>query len=189
MEKESNNNNIVKDKVQTDNETVPTEMIESVADELRLIPVPAMPVTSDELLDITQNMLVSLPVEPSTSTKLTDTTSTLVNEPLTAKVDRPAEDITLVSEPTTTTDISVKLVDGRMILPTPTVPIEPQVIVQLDQYDLRQRPLARKELVRPKRKAASNINYGIMDTTSEEEELLSDSEHMNLPAKSAPSVY
>ena len=52
------------------------------------------------------------------------------------------------------------------------MPLEPKVIVEMDQYDLRQRPLHSKDSLRPKRKAASNINYGIMDATSEEEELI-----------------
>ena len=193
LEKESNNNNIVKDEVQTDNETMPIEMPESATDELGLIPVPALPSISVELPDATQNLLVSLPVE--TNTKLADATLTLGNETQPAECDRPVAEAAAVSELPNTipctinlTDISVKLVDGRMVLPS--VPLEPKVIVEPDQYDLRQRPLPNKELVRLKRKAASNINYGIMDATSEEEELLlSDSECMNLPAKSAPSGY
>ena len=64
------------------------------------------------------------------------------------------------------------------------------MIIEPAQYDLRQIPSSTKELVRPKHKAASNINYGIKDVTTDEEEFsLSESERMNLPAKSAPSGY
>ena len=154
LDKESSNNNIVKEEVQTDNESLPTDMVESAQDELGLIPVPALPSTSAELPDAMQNLLVSLPVEPSTSTELTDATPTLLTETQLDVRDRPAVDTDPVSElPTTVhcsinlTDISVKLVDGRMVLPTAKVPLEPQVIIEPAQYDLRQRPSSTKELV------------------------------------------
>ena len=64
------------------------------------------------------------------------------------------------------------------------------MILEQTQYDLRQRPTPSNDAKRPKHKATLNINYGIMDATMDEEEFsLSESEHMNLPAKSAPSGY
>ena len=55
-------------------------------------------------------------------------------------------------------------------------------------YDLRHK--SPTDVKRPKRKASLNVSYGNIDITTEEEEFsLSDSEHMNLPAKSAPSGY
>ena len=57
-------------------------------------------------------------------------------------------------------------------------------------YGLRQRSATSTDVKRPIRKASSNVNYGNMDTTTEEEEFsLSESERMNLPAKSALSGY
>ena len=80
--------------------------------------------------------------------------------------------------------------DGKLILPSSKIPLEPQDIVEQMHYDLRQRYVSSTDVRRPKRKASSNVNYGNMDTTTEEEEFsLSESERMNLPAKSAPSGY
>ena len=90
LDKESSNNNIVQEEVQTDNEILPTDTVESAQDELGLIPVPALPSTSAELLDTMQNLLVSLPVEPSTSTELMDATPTLLTETQLDVRDRPA---------------------------------------------------------------------------------------------------
>ena len=185
--KEANANNIVKDEVVTDNENLPEEPRGSVIDELGLVTVPPLPSTSNELPDATQNLLVSLPVDK----ELMDATAALQTET------EPTSAIGLVSEiPSTVqcsinlTDISGQLVDGKLILPPSKIPLEPQVIVEQMHYDLRQRSVSSTDVKRPKRKASSNVNYGNMDTTTEEEEFsLSESEHMNLPAKSAPSGY
>ena len=57
-------------------------------------------------------------------------------------------------------------------------------------YDLRHKSVSPTAVKRPKCKASSNESYGNLDITTEEEEFsLSDSEAMNLPAKSAPSGY
>ena len=86
------------------------------------------------------------------------------------------------------TDISGQLVDGKLILSPSKIPLEPQVIVIQMHYDLRHK--SPTNVKRPKRKASLNVSYGNIDITTEEEEFsLSDSECMNLPAKSAPSGY
>ena len=109
-----------------------------------------------------QNLLVSLPVE--TQTKLMDATTTEENVTLPVEGDTTSGEVAIVCELPKTilcsinlTDISVDLVDGRLVLPLSQVPLEPKVIVEIDQYDLRQRPLHSKDSLRPKRKAASNI--------------------------------
>ena len=187
LDKEANANNIVKDEAVTDNENLPEEPRGSVIDKLGLVTVPPLPSTSNELPDTTQNQLVSLPVDE----ELMDATAALQTET------EPASVIGLVSEiPITVqcsinlTDISGQLVDGKLILPPSKVPLEPQVIVEQTHYNLRQRSVSATDVKRPKCKASSNVNYGNMDTTTEEEEFsLSESECMNLPAKSAPSGY
>ena len=149
--------------------------------------MPPLPSTSNELPDATQNLLVSLPVDE----ELTDATATLQTET------KPANTTGLVRERPITvqcsinlTDISAQLVDSKLILPPSKIPLEPKVIVEQMHYDLRQRSVSSTDVKRPKRKASSNVNYGNMDTTTEEEEFsLSESERMNLPAKSAPSGY
>ena len=87
-------------------------------------------------------------------------------------------------------DIAAKLKDGKLILPKPTVPLEPHVISDRMQYDLRCRTGSATEGKRAKRRASMNINYEIKDATTEDEDpSQSESEKMNLPAKSAPSGY
>ena len=187
LDKEANANNIVKDEVVTDNENLPEEPRGSVIDELGLVTVPPLPSTSYELPDATQNLLVSLPVDE----ELTDATAAPQTET------EPASITGLVSERPITAqcsinlrDISGQLVDGKLILPPSKIPLEPQVIVEQMHYNLRQRSVSSTDVKRPKHKASSNVNYGNMDTTTEEEEFsLSESECMNLPAKSAPSGY
>ena len=109
-----------------------------------------------------QNLLVSLPVE--TQTKLMDATTTEENVTLPVEGDTTSGEVAIVCELPKTilcsinlTDISVDLVDGRLVLPPSQVPLEPKVIVEINQYDLRQRPLHSKDSLRPKRYAASNI--------------------------------
>ena len=117
---------------------MPTAAPENAIYELELIPVPALPSTSVELQDTMQNLLVSLPVE--THSELTDATRTGES------VTQPAEGATTSVEavtvcelsntilcPINLTDISVDLVDGRMVLPSSQVPLEPKAIVQTDQ--------------------------------------------------------
>ena len=190
LDKESNISNIVKEEIQTDNETIPAEITTGIT------PEQALPSTSVKLPDAMQNLLVSLPLE--SDSELMDATQNVQG------VTQPTDNSTLMSEAATVsellntipcsinlTDISVKLVDGKMVLPSNQVPLEPQVIVGMNPYNLREWiETSTIETVRPKRKAASNINYNIVDVTSEEEEtVISDSEQMNLPAKSALSGY
>ena len=187
LDEEANANNIVKDEVVTDNENLPEEQRESVIDELGLVSVPPLPSTSNELLDATQNLLVPLPIDG----ELTDATAALQAET------EPASTASLVSERPITvqcsinlTDISGQLVDGKLILSPSKIPLEPQAIVNQMHYDLRHKSVSPTDVNRPKHKASSNVSYGNIDITTEEEEFsLSDSEHMNLPAKSAPSGY
>ena len=187
LDKEANANNIVKDEVVTDNKNLPEEPRGSAIDELGLVTVPPLPSTSNELLDATQNLLVSLPIDK----ELTDATETPQTEI------EPISTTGQVSERTITiqcsinlTDISGQLVDGKLILPPSKIPLEPQVIVEQKHYGLRQRSATSTDVKRPKRKASSNVNYGNMDTTTEEEEFsLSEGERMNLLAKSALSEY
>ena len=85
--------------------------------------------------------------------------------------------------------ISVQLVDGRMIIPSSHVPVELEVLLEKRDYNLRDRSdVLNVKLKRPTRRAKKSINYKVADLTSEEE-LLSDSDKMNKPAKSAPSGY
>ena len=185
LDEEANANNIVKDEVVTDNENLPEEQRESVIDELGLVSVPPLPSTSNELPDTTQNLLVPLPIDE----ELTDATAALQTET------EPASTASLVSEKPITvhgsinlTDISGQLVDGKLILPPSKIPLEPKVVVNQMHYDLRHK--LPTDVKRPTRKASLNVSYGNIDITTEEEEFsLSDSEHMNLPAKSAPSGY
>ena len=187
LDKEANNNNIVKDEIVTDNENLPTDTIKSVTDKLGLVSVPPLPSTSAELPDVTQNLLVSLPIDH----ELMDTTATLQTETqpdtvecIASTADRVGELPITVPCSINLSDISVKLVDGKMILSTPKIPLEPQVILEQMQYDLRQRPVSSNDAKRPKHNTSLNVNYGIMDATTEEEEFsLSESEHMNLLAK------
>ena len=86
-------------------------------------------------------------------------------------------------------DISVQLVDGRMVLPSSRVPLEPTVVLEKRDFNLRDRS---EGLIsggkRPPCIAKQGVNYKIPELTSEEE-ILSDSDRMNKPAKSAPSGY
>ena len=134
LDKETNANNIVKDEIVTDNENLPEEPRGSAIDELGLVTVPPLPITSNELPDATQNLLVSLPIDK----ELTDTTETQQTEI------KPSSTTRQVSERTITiqcsinlTDISGQLVDGKLILPPSKIPLEPQVIVEQKHYGLR----------------------------------------------------
>ena len=86
-------------------------------------------------------------------------------------------------------DISVQLVDERMVIPSSHVPLEPTVVLEKRDFNLRDRSegsIAGGK--RPTRIAKQGVNYKIAELTSEEE-ILSDSDKMNKPAKSAPSGY
>ena len=167
LDEEANANNIVKDEVVTDNENLPEEQSESVIDELGLVTMPPLPSTSNELPDTTQNLLVPLPIDE----ELTDATAALQAET------EPASTTSLVSERPITvqcsinlTDISGQLVDGKLILSPSKIPLEPQVIVNQTHYDLRHKSVSPTDVKRPKRKASSNVSYGNIDITTEEEE-------------------
>ena len=197
LDRESNKSNIVKEEVPTDTEAMPSDQAteQDLPDDLGLIQVPALPSTNVELPDATQNLLMSLPVE--TYKEFMDATMTEEHETLAEECETTrGQAVTQCELPKTIlcsinlTDISASLVDGVLVVPSSQVPLEPKVIVETKQYDLRERPMQSRGSTRPKRKASSNINYGLMDVISEEEELIiSDSEQMNIPAKSAPSGY
>ena len=86
-------------------------------------------------------------------------------------------------------NISVQLVDGRMVIPSSHVPLEPKVVMEKRDFNLRDRiEVTTPGMKRPPRMVKRSINYKIADLTSEEE-ILSDSDKMNKPTKSAPSGY
>ena len=156
LDRESNNSNIVKEEVPTDTEAMPTDQAaqEDITDELGLIPVPALPSSSVELLDTMQNLLVSLPVE--THMEFMDTTTTEGHETLSEECDTTSVQATIQCELPKTilcsinlTDISANLVDGVLVIPSSQVPLEPKVIVETKQYDLRKRPLQSRDPLRP----------------------------------------
>ena len=117
LDTEANNNNIVKDEIVTDNENLPTETTEDVTDELDLVSIQPLPGTSSELLDTTQNSLVSLPIETSADVELMDATATLQTETQPTAIETSTSTTKSVSELPVTVccsinlpDISVKLV-------------------------------------------------------------------------------
>ena len=162
-----------------------------------MVSIPPLPSTDTELPDATQNLIVSLPIETTDDQELMDTTAITqpvteptVVEPSTHNMERVSETPITVCCSINLFDISVKLIDGKMILPNPKVPMEPHVILDQTHYDLRQWIDSATEGKRPKRRASMNISYEIKDATTEEEDVsLSESEKMNLPAKSTPSGY
>ena len=89
-------------------------------------------------------------------------------------------------------DISAQLVDGRMVIPSSHVPLEPDVVLEQREqrdFNLRNRPeWSTVGVKRPSRLVKRRDNYKIAELTSEEE-ILSDSDRMNKPSKSAPSGY
>ena len=187
LNKEASASNIVKGEIVMDTENIPENPEGNVTDELGLVQVPPLPSTDIELPDATENLPVSLPLDDA----LTDATETVQTEtePLGA-TDQVSDMPVTVQCSINLTDIAAELVDGKMFLHSHNIPLEPQVIVDDTQYNLRQRQVPTKSVTRPKCKASSNINYGNMDTTTEEDEFsVSESEHMNVPSKSAPSGY
>ena len=187
----------MKEEVPTDTETMPTDQVtqENITDELGLIQVPALPNTSVELRTQCKMYWCHYQWRPPQNLWMQQwpkNMKTLVEECKTTI----GQAVTQCELPKTIpcsinlTDISANLVDGVLVVPLSQVPLEPKVIVETEQYDLRKRASQSRDSMRPKRKASSNINYGLMDVTSEEEELIiSDSEQMNIPAKNAPSGY
>ena len=197
LDTESNNQNIMKEEPVTDNESAPPATTSNVIDELGLVSIPPLPSTNVELPDATQNLLVPLPIDTIDDQELVDATAAIqpviepaVPEPRTSNVERVSEIPITVPCSINLSDISVKLKDGKLILPNSIVPLEPLVISDRMQYDLRRRIGPATESRRAKGRASMNINYKIKDATTEDEDpSLSESEKMNLPAKSAPSGY
>ena len=187
LDKEANASNIVKEVIAMDTENIPENPEGNITEELGLVQIPPLPSTDIELPEATENLLVSLPIDEA----LTDATETAQAEmePL-GTVDQVSDLPVTVQCSINLIDIATDLVDGKMILHSPNVPLEPKVLVNNTQYDLRQRNVPTKSVTRPKHIASTNINYCNMETTTKEEELsLSESERMNVPAKSAPSGY
>ena len=187
LDKEANASNIVKEEIVTYTENTQDNPEGNTTDELGLVQIPPLPSTDIELPDTTENLLVSLPIDDA----LTDAMETVQaeTEPLSA-IDQVSDLPVTVQCSINLIDIAGDLVDGKMLLHSPGIPLEPKVFVDDNQYDLRQRNVPTKSGARPKCRASTNINYGNMDTTTEEDDFsLSESERMNVPAKSAPSGY
>ena len=197
LDTESNNQNIIKEETVTDNEGAPPVTTNNVIDELGLVSIPPLPSTNIELLDATQNLLVPLPIDTADDQELVDTTATIqpvtepvVTEPSTSNTERVSEIPITIPCSINLSDIAAELKDGKLILPKPIVPLELHVISDRMQYDLRSRTGSATENNCAKRRASMNINYEIKDATTEDEDpSQSESEKMNLPAKSGPSGY
>ena len=176
LDKESNEGNKIKEEPVTG---------EGEMTEQNIIPpiTPNIPVIADNFLDATQNLLVPLP--PDTELDFMDATL----DAQTGEQSELAEQRQTIPCSISLSDISMQLVDGRMVLPSSHVPLEPNVVLEKCDFNLRDRPEGSSVGVkRPLRMAKRSINYKIAELTSEEE-LLSDSDRMNKPAKSAPSGY
>ena len=144
LDTESNNQNIIKEETVTDNEGAPPATTSNVIDELGLVSIPPLPSTNVKLLDATQNLLVPLPIDTIDDQELVDATAAIqpviepaVPEPSTSNVERVSEIPITVPCSINLSDISVKLKDGKLILPKSIVPLEPLVISDRTQYDLR----------------------------------------------------
>ena len=144
LDTESKNRNIIKEETVTDNEGAPPATTNNVTDELGLVPIPPLISTDIELPDATQNLLVPLPIDTTDDQELTDATAAIqpvtepaVAEPSTSNTERVSEIPITVRCSINLSDIAVKLKDGKMVLPKPKVPLEPQVISNITQYDLR----------------------------------------------------
>ena len=186
LDKESNEGNKIKEE--------PTTGEGEMAAQHTIPPItPNIPVVVDNFPHATQNLLVPLP--PGTELDFTDATlnvqtgeqpdPAVETEPSTVQIEQRQTIPCSIS----LNDISVQLVDGRMVIPSSHVPLEPNVMLERRDFNLRDRPEGSTVgLKRPPRMAKRSINYKIVELTSEEE-LLSDSDRMNKPAKSAPSGY
>ena len=144
LDTESNNQNIIKEETVTDNEGAPPATTNTVIDELGLVSIPPLPSTNIELLDATQNLLVPLPIDTADDQELADATATIqpvtepaVTEPSTSNTERVSEIPITIPCSINLSDIAAKLKDGKLILPKPRVPLEPHVISDRMQYDLR----------------------------------------------------
>ena len=164
---ESNNNNIVKEEVPTDTETNPTAQVtqQDLFGELGLVQVSALPSTDAELPDATQNLLVSLPED--TDLVFMDAIMAIEQETTTTETLTHQEMPVTVPCSINLTDIAANLVDGVLVIPSSQVPLEPKIIINNEKYDLKKRAAHDRISVRPKRKACTDINYGLMDVTSE----------------------
>ena len=136
LDKEANASNIVKEEIVTDTENILENPEGNITNELGLVQIPPLPSMDIELLDATENLLVSLPIDDA----LTDATETVQTEM------EPLDTIDQVSNLPVTVqcsinfiDIAADLVDGKMLLHSPNIPLEPKVYVDDTQYDLRQR--------------------------------------------------
>ena len=186
LDKESNEGNKIKEEpIVGEDGTVVRNIIPEIT--------PNIQIPTDNLPDATQNLLVPLP--PDTELDFTDATLHAQNEGQPV-LETEGEPSTVQREQRQTipcsislNDISVKLVDGRMVIPSSCVPLEPTVVLEKRDFNLRDRS---EGLIsggkRPTRIAKQGVNYKTPELTSEEE-VLSDTDRMNKPAKSAPSGY
>ena len=144
LDTESNNQNNIKEETVTDNEGAPLTTTNNVIDELGLVSIPPLQNTNIELPDATQNFLVPLPIDTTDDQELADATAAIqpvtepaVTEPGTSNTERVREIPITIPCSINLSDIAAKLKDGKLILPKPTVPLEPHVISDRMQYDLR----------------------------------------------------
>ena len=162
-----------------------------------MVSIPPLPSTNIELPDAMQNLLVPLRIDTTDDQEIADATAAFepvteptVTEPSTSNTVKVSEKPITVLCSINLSDIAVKLKDGKLILPRPTVPLEPHVISDRMQYDLRRRIGPATEGRCAKRRVSMNINYELKDATTEDENpSQNESEKMNLLAKSAPSGY
>ena len=162
-----------------------------------MVSIPPLTSSNIELPDATQNLLVPLPIDTADDQELADATAAIepitepdATEPSTSNTDRVSEIPITIPCSINLSDIAAKLQGGKLILPKPRVPLEPHIISDRMQYGLRSQIGSAIEGKRAKRKASMNINYELKDATTEDEDpSQSESEKMNLPAKSAPSGY
>ena len=125
--RETNENN----KIKTEPTIAEDEPAATVNEPPILTSTPGM---IDEFPDATQNLLVSLP--PDTELNFTDATFNIVDNeqpiPMAGPVPTipPTEPISTIPCSISLSDISVQIVDGRMIIPTSQVPLEPEVLVE-----------------------------------------------------------
>ena len=186
LDKESTEGNKIKE------EPTPGEG-ETAAQNIEPPFTPNIPVVVDNFLDATQNLLVPLP--PDTELDFTDATlnAETGEQPVPATEIEPLsverEQMHTIPCSISLNDISVQLVDGRMVIPSSHVPLEPNVVLERHDFNLLDRSEGSSAGgKRPPRMAKRSINYKIAELTSEEE-ILSESDKMNKPAKSAPSGY
>ena len=162
---------------------VPGNVLENLEEQLRLVPIPLLPELNVDLLDATQNLLVSLPLD--NEPELMDTMAGPSQEQdqdndLAEYAARAFASLldTVCINPCSIllNDISDQLSDGCLFIP-PSVPLEPNIVHQNkdeDGYTLRTRQSSNKQTNRPKHKASKHTSYKLPDATTDEEDKCQD---------------